>query len=118
MRRAERRAARRPRQDELLERLRDLVAAELEDVLGVLEEAVRREQRAELAHLVAPARQEPVVAVELVLLDVREDRAREPEQLVERRARLLVEQRAVLLGEPVALARELLGRALDLLARP
>ena len=40
------------------------------------------------------------------------------EQLVERRARLLVEQRAVLLCEPVALARELLGRALDLLPVP
>ena len=66
--------------------------------------AVRREQRAELAHLVPPPRQEPVVAEELVLLDVGEDHAREPEQLVEALARLLVEQRAVLLGEPVTLA--------------
>ena len=40
------------------------------------------------------------------------------EQLLERLARLLVEQRAVLLREPVALARELLGRALDLLPVP
>ena len=85
----------------------------MEDVLAVLEEAVLGEQRAELADLVEEARLEPVVAVELVLLDVREDRAREPEQLLERAARLLVEQRAVLLREAVALPRELLGRALD-----
>src|SRR5207342_1438474 len=103
VRRAEWRAAGRPGQEQLVERLRDLVPAELEDVLGVLQEAVLREQRAELAHLVPPAGEEPVVAVELVLLDVREDHAREAEQLRERPARLLVEQRAVLLRQPLAL---------------
>ena len=51
-----------------------------------------------------------------MLLDVGEDHPREPEQLVEALARLLVEQRPVLLGEPVALALDLLGRPLDLLA--
>ena len=114
VRRAERRAAGRPGEEQLVERRRDLVAPELEDVLGVLEEAVLREQRAELAHLVPPARQEPVVAVELVLLDVREDHPREPEQLVERRARLLVEQRAVLLAR----AGRARGRAPRSGARP
>ena len=68
---------------ELLERLADLVARELEDVLGVGEEAVRREQRAEFADLVEEARLEPVLAEELVLLDVGEDCSRQPEQLVE-----------------------------------
>ncbi len=51
-----------------------------------------------------------------MLLDIGEDHPREPEQLVEALARLLVEQRAVLLGEPIALALDLLGRPLDLLA--
>ena len=89
---------------ELVERRVHLEPRELEDVVAVLEEAVRDEQGAELADLVPPAREEPVVAEELVLLDVREDRAREREQLVEPLPRLVVEQRAVLLGEPVALA--------------
>ena len=51
-----------------------------------------------------------------MLLDIGEDHPREPEQLVEALARLLVEQRAVLVGEPIALADDLLGRPLDLLA--
>ena len=118
MSRAERRAARRPRQHELVECLCDLVAAELEDVLLVLEEPVLREESAELAHLVPEPREEPVVAEELVLLDVGEHGAREREQLLEGLARLVVEQPPVLLGEPVSLARELLGRTLDLLAVP
>ena len=50
---------------------------ELEDVLAVLQEPVRGEQVAEVADLVPPAGQEPVVAEELVLLDVGEDRPRE-----------------------------------------
>src|SRR5207237_583890 len=86
-------------------------------VLAALEEAVPREQGSELTQLVPPARQEPVVAEELVLLDVREDRARESEQLVEGRPRLLVQQCPVLLGQPVALALDLLARTLDQLAR-
>jgi hypothetical protein len=93
------------------------VAREVEDVFTVLEEAVLRQQRAELAHLVEEARLEPVVAVELVLLHVREHRPGEPEQLLERRPCLLVQQGAVLLREPVALARELLCRSLDVPAR-
>ena len=112
--RPERRAAGRPREQQLVERLGDLVPASWKMSSLSSRKPWSREQRAELAQLVPPARQEPVVAVELVLLDVREDRAREAEQLVERLAGLLVEQRAVLLGEPVALARDLLGRA----ARP
>ena len=71
--RAERLAARGPDQHELVERRLRPRAGELEDVLGVVEVPVLREQRAELAHLVPPRRQEPVVAEELVLLDVRED---------------------------------------------
>ena len=53
-----------------------------------------------------------------MLLDVREDESREAEQLVEAGARLVVEQRAVLLGEPVTLGGDLLARPLDLLAGP
>ena len=75
------------------------------------------QQRAELADLVPPPRQEPVVAEELVLLDVREHGPRQGQQVVERRPRLLVEQRAVLVRQPLALALDLLGRAVDLLAR-
>ena len=78
----ERLAAGRPRQHELVERGGDLVARELEDVLAVLEETVLGEQRAELTDLVPPPRQEPVVAEELVLLDVGEHRARQGQQLV------------------------------------
>ena len=74
----------------------------LRDVLAVLQKAVRGEQRTELANLVPPPCQEPVVAEELVLLHVREHGARERQQVTERLARLLVEQRAVLLGEAVA----------------
>ena len=79
------------------------------------EEAVRDEQVAELADLVPPAREEPVVADELVLLDVREDGAREREQLVEPLARVVVEQRGVLGREPVALARRCgpIGRSMS-----
>ena len=64
-----------PAEHELVERAHDLMAAKLEDVLGVLQEAVPRKQLAELAQLVPPAREEPVVAEELVLLHVREHRA-------------------------------------------
>ena len=87
-------AAGRPREEELVERRVHLEPGELEDVVAVLEEAVRDEQVAELADLVPPARQEPVVADELVLLDVREDGAREREQLLEPFARVVVEERA------------------------
>src|SRR5205814_8806516 len=76
-------AAGRPREQQLVDRLGDLVPRELEHVLLVLQEAVVGEEGAELTKLVPPARQEPVVAIELVLLDVREDRARERQELVE-----------------------------------
>ncbi len=99
-------------QHELLERLQHLVAVEVEDVLDVVQIVALDEQRPELADLVVPGGQEPVVAVELVLLDVREHRPREPQQLVERAALLVGELLGVALREPVALARQLLGRAL------
>src|SRR6201999_3796349 len=102
--RPERLPAVRPRQAQLVARLRGLRALELEDVLGVLEEAGAGEDGPDLADLVEEPPLEPVLAEELVLLDVREHRPRQPEQLVERTPRLLVaEQRAVLVGEPVAL---------------
>ena len=49
-----------------------------------VQEAVAREQRAELAHLVPEDRVVPVLDVEVVALDVREHRPREAEVLVER----------------------------------
>ncbi len=51
-----------------------------------------------------------------MLLDVGEHRARELQELVERLACVLVEERTVLLGETVALTLDRRGRALDLLA--
>ena len=90
---------------------------QLEDVLAVLEEVVLGEQRPELAHLVPPPRQKPVVAEELVLLDVREHGPRQPQQVVERLADVLGQERAVLFRQTLALGLDLLGRALDLLAR-
>ena len=68
---------------ELLERLAHLVVAQVEDVLRLGEEPVVGEQRAELAHLVPEDREEPVLDVEVVVLDERVDRAREREALVE-----------------------------------
>src|SRR5204863_7026276 len=115
VRRPERQAARRPRQEQLVERGRHLVPAQLEDVLAVLEEAVLREQGAELPHLVPPAREEPVVAEELVLLHIRKDHARKAEQLVEGLPRPVIEECAVFLGEAVALARDVPARTLGLL---
>ena len=50
-----------------------------------------------------------------MLLDIGEDRPGQREQLLEGRLRGLVEQRTVLLGKAVALALDLLGRAVDLL---
>ena len=108
-RRPVRRAARLPsggpRKHELVERRVHLEARKLEDPVAVLEEVVCHEQVTELADLVPPARQEPVVADELVLLDIREDRAREREQLLEPFPRVVVEQRRVLDREVVPLLR-------------
>ena len=85
---------------------------------GVARNPCRDEQRAELAHLVPEDRVVPVLDVEVVALDVREDRPRQPEVLIERRSRLVVgQQRSVLVGDPVALGADRGERAGDVLAR-
>ena len=48
---------------------------EAEHVLGILQEAVRHQDRAELPHLVPEDPVVPVLHVEVVVLDVRVDRA-------------------------------------------
>ena len=65
------------------------MALEIEDVLGVVEEPVPRQERAELPHLVPEERVVPVLDVEVVALDVGEHEPREPEVLIERRDRVL-----------------------------
>ena len=82
-----------------------------------LEEPVRDEQVAELADLVPPLREEPVVADELVLLDVREDRARQREQLLEPLPRVVVQQRGVLRRELLPRLGDVRGGPLDVRAR-
>ncbi len=77
VRRTARRRAVRPRRHQVDDRRLELVVRELEDVLGVGEEAVLREQRAELADLVEEQVRVPVLAVELVPFDVREHAMRE-----------------------------------------
>ena len=102
-----------PGQAQLLECLCHLMAAQLKHVLGISKESVVREQSPELPHFVKEARLEPVLAVELVLLDVGEHKSRESEQFVEGRPGIGVEQRSVLLREALALGRQLLCRAFD-----
>src|SRR5204863_1272670 len=101
--RAARLSAGRPRQQELVDRRLHLESGQLEDAIAIVEEAVRDEQGAELADLVPPAREEPVVADELVLLDVGEDRPRQREQLLEPLSRILPEKRRVLGSKAIAL---------------
>ena len=66
---------------QVVQRRAHLVAVQEEDVLAVREEAVRHEDVAELAHLVPEDRVVPVLHVEVVVLDVRVDRARELDEL-------------------------------------
>src|SRR5690606_18994371 len=81
------------------------------------EEAVLSQQRAELPDLVEEQVGVPVLAVELVPLDVWEHPVGEADHLIVGRLVLLgVEQLAVVGDELVALADELLGRPLDVRA--
>ena len=97
--------------DDVGERLVDLGVVQVEHVVGLGEHALRGEQRAERLHLLEEPGGEPVLAVELVVLDEREHQAAQAEHLVE--GGLLVvgaEQVAVAAGDPLALGDELLGR--------
>ena len=60
------------------------------------------EECAELANFVPEDRQVAVIDVEVVVLDVGEDRPSEREALVERPTVLLGEQRAILAGDLLA----------------
>ena len=66
------------------ERLVDLVVLQVEDVLRLREHALARQQLAERPYLLEEPGGEPVLAVELVVLHVREDEPAHPEHLVER----------------------------------
>ena len=93
------------------------MALEIEDVLGVVEEPVACQQRTELPDLVPEDRVVPVLDVEVVALHVREHEPREAEVLIERGdGVVLVEQRAVLGADPVALGADLGQRAAEVLA--
>src|SRR4029078_13528459 len=74
------------------------------------------EERPELAHLVPEDREVPVVDLEVVVLDVGEDRWGGGEALVEASAQSVRDQRAVLLGDPLPLRKHRLGGACDVLA--
>src|SRR4029078_11158991 len=95
-------SARGPGEQELIERRVHLETGGLEDVCAVLEDPMLGEQAAEVADRVPPGREEPIVAEELVLLDVGEDRPREREQVVEALPRLVVEQRALIARQALA----------------
>ena len=73
---------------QLLQRGPHLVMAEQEDVLLVRQEPVARQECPELAHLVPEDRHVAMVDVEVVVLDIGEDRAGEREALVECAAHL------------------------------
>ena len=93
------------------------MALKVEDVLGVVEEPVAGEQRAELPHLVPEQRVVPVLDVEVVALHVGEHRSRETQVLIERREHLRVsQQRAALAGDAVSFGADLSDRTGDVLA--
>ena len=77
---------------------------------------MRREQGAELAHLVPEDRQVPVVDVEIVVLDVREHDPGEMQARVEGGALRLGQQLAVLGGDSLALRQDRRLRTCDVLA--
>jgi hypothetical protein len=107
----------RPAGQQVVERVVDLVAVQVEDVLRVVEEPVRAEDLAELADAVPEDRVVPVLDVEVVVLDVRIDAPREADELVERGPVVVGrEQLAVLARDPLALRDDLVERPVDLLA--
>ena len=90
---------------------------EVEDVLGVVDEPVAREQRAELPDLVPEERVVPVLDVEVVALNVGEHEPRKAQVPLERGDRVVpLEQRPVLGADPVALGAHLCQRAAEVLA--
>ena len=108
----------RPREAKVDERVGDLVALEVEDVLGVVEEPVARQQRAELPDLVPEDRVVPVLDVEVVALHVREHEPREAEVLIERGGGVVRQSSSARYSraDPVALGADLGQRAAEVLA--
>ena len=119
--RAARLAADAPGEHQVDDRAFQLVLGEVEHVLFLAvgpEEAVLGQQRAELADLVEEQVGVPVLAVELVPLDIGEHAVGEADQLVVGRLVLFgVEQFAVVGDELLALLDQLRGRAFDIRAR-
>ena len=103
--------AHRPAVEVVEDRVRDLRAAEQEDVVGVRPEPLVGEELAELAHLAPDLRHAPVLDVEVVVLDVREDHPGQPELALERGLGLrVVDQLGVLRDDPVPLGLDRLDR--------
>src|SRR6266850_7043841 len=95
---------RRPGDHDLDQRLIHFEVLQVEDILALLDLSPARKERAEFAHLAEEARREPLLAVELVILDVRKHEVAEREHLIEGAALLVrLEERAVFLRDPAAL---------------
>src|SRR5687767_10333997 len=89
-----------PRSHEIDDGRLELEVRELEHVLGVGEEAMCGQQAAELADLVEEEIRVPVLAIELVPLDIGENAMRQRDHLVVRTSLLVAAQQfAVLLDQ-------------------
>ena len=87
-----------------------------EQVVGRVPEAGVAQQRGQLAHLAPEHAHRPMLDVEIMVLDVGEDGAREAELAVEGRLRLGRQQCAIFGGDAVAFGSDFGGRAIDILA--
>jgi hypothetical protein len=91
---------------------------ELEHVLGVREEPVLLQQRAEFADLVEEEIGVPVLAVELVALDIREHAVRQRDHLVVGAALFVGGQQLAVVGDELpALGLQLRHRPLQRITR-
>src|SRR5208282_4183453 len=72
-----------PRQHDIDQGLIDFVMLQVKHVLALIEHALAFEQRAELANLLEESSGKPMLAVELVILDVRKYHMAQPQHLIE-----------------------------------
>ena len=93
--------------------LNDLGATQHEDVVFRLPEAPLRKQGAKLAHLVPELGHEPVLDVEVVVLDVGEHRARQAQSAVELGKYIALEKVTVDVRDLVTLCLALVELALE-----
>src|SRR3954466_6560783 len=115
--RVARRARRGPSVHGVVEGLPDLPAIEVEEVVALSQDAGPDDAVCDRAHLVPEHRVVAVLDVEVVVLQVRADEARQSEAVVEGGALGIGrQQRAVLRGYAIAALQELLARARERLA--